>query len=57
MASIFILGATGYIGASFVTRLRQEIPNARLTALVRNPAHVGALKGRVPFTKLYGIEF
>jgi uncharacterized protein YbjT (DUF2867 family) len=45
MTSILILGATGYIGGALVARLKQEIPTAQLTALVRNPAHAGVLRG------------
>jgi uncharacterized protein YbjT (DUF2867 family) len=45
MISILVLGATGYIGGTLIARLKQHIPTAQLTALVRNPAHAGMLKG------------
>lgn len=45
MTSILVLGATGYIGGALISRLKQDIPTAQLTALVRNPAHAGVLRG------------
>ncbi|KAI0038116.1 hypothetical protein FA95DRAFT_1613624, partial [Auriscalpium vulgare] len=44
MSTIFLLGATGYVGGSVITALREQRPNLEITALVRNPAHVDAIR-------------
>jgi len=41
--SVFFLGATGYIGGSFLVALRAKYPNSRITALVRNPGNKQAV--------------
>ncbi|TDL17414.1 NAD(P)-binding protein [Rickenella mellea] len=38
MSSVFLLGATGYIGGSLLIQLRKSHPGAKITALVRSPA-------------------
>jgi uncharacterized protein YbjT (DUF2867 family) len=45
MPSLFVLGATGYIGGAVLVTLLQEIPNIAATALVRNEEHVATLSG------------
>lgn len=42
--SVFILGATGYIGGSILVRFQQEYPNFTWTALVRNPKDVSTIQ-------------
>ncbi|KAI0038117.1 hypothetical protein FA95DRAFT_1600200 [Auriscalpium vulgare] len=44
MSTIFLLGATGYVGGSVLTALRDQRPDLEITALVRNPAHAGAIR-------------
>lgn len=45
MPSIFILGASGYIGGAVVNALLRELPQLHATALVRNPRYAQELKG------------
>ncbi|KAI0056479.1 NAD(P)-binding protein [Artomyces pyxidatus] len=42
--SVFILGASGYIGGSVFIALRERYPDLQFTALVRNPAHFDKLR-------------
>ncbi|KAG9044688.1 hypothetical protein FS837_007703 [Tulasnella sp. UAMH 9824] len=42
--SVFILGATGYIGGSILVRFQQEYPNFTWSALVRNPKDVSTIQ-------------
>lgn len=44
--SIFVLGATGYIGGAVCTGVRKTYPNVPTAALVRNPAHNDAVKAQ-----------
>ncbi|PVF97300.1 NAD(P)-binding protein [Serendipita vermifera] len=44
MTSVLLLGATGYIGRAIASKLRDEFPGLRLTALIRNPIHTKALQ-------------
>lgn len=44
MLSILVLGATGYIGGALVSRMKQDIPELQITALVRNAEHAKALE-------------
>lgn len=43
-SSVFILGATGYVGGSVLVRFQQEYPNIKWSALVRNPKDVSAIE-------------
>jgi hypothetical protein len=43
MPSIFVLGATGYIGGAVLFTLLQEIPELKATALVRGEAQIATL--------------
>ncbi|KIM28749.1 hypothetical protein M408DRAFT_23411 [Serendipita vermifera MAFF 305830] len=45
MPSIFILGASGYIGGAVLTTFLKGIPDLKATALVRNEAHIPLLSG------------
>jgi len=45
MQTVFYVGATGYIGGSVLVALRKAHPDLKVTALVRNPAHVDAVRG------------
>ncbi|EPS45536.1 hypothetical protein H072_434 [Dactylellina haptotyla CBS 200.50] len=51
MASIFIVGATGYIGGAVLTRLLSENPSLNITALVRTDAKADQLKAAHPTVK------
>ncbi|KAG8930777.1 hypothetical protein FRC01_002281 [Tulasnella sp. 417] len=42
--SVFILGATGYVGGSILVRFQREYPDFTWTALVRNPKDVSAIQ-------------
>ncbi|KAI0040282.1 NAD(P)-binding protein [Auriscalpium vulgare] len=44
MSSVLLLGGTGYIGCSVLVSLRAKYPALAITALVRNPAHVHAIR-------------
>jgi len=44
MPTVFYLGATGYIGGSVLVDLLKTYPDLKVTALVRNPAHVDAVR-------------
>ncbi|KAI0312892.1 hypothetical protein OF83DRAFT_1066457 [Amylostereum chailletii] len=44
MPSVFILGATGYIGGSLLVRLLKEYPDWTFSALVRNEKHFEAIR-------------
>lgn len=46
MPSIFVLGATGYIGGAVLFTLLKEIPDLTATALVRNETHIATLSGK-----------
>lgn len=43
MPSIFVLGASGYIGGAVLAAFLKEIPDLKATALVRNEAHIAPL--------------
>jgi nucleoside-diphosphate-sugar epimerase len=45
MVSLFILGATGFIGNALVLRIRQQLPELQVTALIRNAADARTLQG------------
>jgi nucleoside-diphosphate-sugar epimerase len=45
MPTVFYLGATGYIGGSVLVALLKSHPDLEVTALVRNPAHIDAVRG------------
>ena len=45
MTSLLVLGATGYIGNAFIVRMKQELPELQVTALIRNAEHRRALQG------------
>ncbi|TDL17435.1 NAD(P)-binding protein [Rickenella mellea] len=53
MSSIFIVGATGYIGGSLLIQLRKSHPGAKITALVRSPADLRAV-GQTGATPVQG---
>ncbi|KIO27839.1 hypothetical protein M407DRAFT_22891 [Tulasnella calospora MUT 4182] len=42
--SVFILGATGYVGGSVLVRFQREYPDFTWTALVRNPKDVSTIQ-------------
>ncbi|KAI0271296.1 hypothetical protein BC834DRAFT_818687 [Gloeopeniophorella convolvens] len=44
MTTVFYLGATGYIGGAVLVGLCKAYPDIKVTALVRNPAHVDAVR-------------
>ncbi|KAG8779114.1 hypothetical protein FRC12_024626 [Ceratobasidium sp. 428] len=44
--SIFILGATGYIGGAVCTGVRKAYPNVPTVALVRNPSNNAAIEAQ-----------
>ncbi|KAH9041085.1 NAD-binding protein [Lactarius pseudohatsudake] len=45
MPTVFYLGATGYIGGSVLADLLKIYPDLEVTALVRNTAHIDAVRG------------
>ncbi|KAI9436010.1 NAD-binding protein [Lactarius indigo] len=45
MPTVFYLGATGYIGGTVLADLLKIYPDLKVTALVRNPAHIDAIRG------------
>ncbi|KAI0294194.1 hypothetical protein BC826DRAFT_353657 [Russula brevipes] len=45
MTTVFYIGATGYVGGAVLVDLLEHYPNIEVTALVRNPAHLGAIRG------------
>ncbi|TDL19367.1 NAD(P)-binding protein [Rickenella mellea] len=44
MSTIFLLGATGYIGGSILVELRNVYPDAIINALIRSPSHHDAIR-------------
>ncbi|CAE6404025.1 unnamed protein product [Rhizoctonia solani] len=46
--SIFLLGATGYVGGSLLVTLLREYPSATISTLVRNSRSSGAIKSLSP---------
>lgn len=44
MPTVFYIGATGYIGGAVLVDLLKAYPDLKVTALVRNPAHVDAVR-------------
>ncbi|TDL19365.1 NAD(P)-binding protein, partial [Rickenella mellea] len=44
MFTIFLLGATGYIGGSILVELKNVYPDATINALIRSPSHNDAIR-------------
>ncbi|KAJ3733199.1 NAD-binding protein [Lentinula guzmanii] len=44
VVSMFLLGATGYIGGSVLAVLRERFPGLKITALVRSETHFDAIR-------------
>ncbi|KZV67791.1 NAD(P)-binding protein [Peniophora sp. CONT] len=44
MPSIFLIGATGYLGGSLLVKIRKQYPDWPVTALVRKEQHAAAIR-------------